>query len=251
MKMTARVLAIDRGNTSTKAALFESGLIVMRYKSGGMPEDIARWAADSRPEGAAVSSVVRSWNGICTDALAGAGIERIHFAGSDSPLPFDLKVRAPEAVGPDRLCAAAAVADAGASNAVVIDAGTAITVDLLNGGAFVGGAIMPGFDMMLGALCEGTHALPLLRRGPSGGFDPPPTPGDDTDSAMLAGVSAALRGGVAELVGLMRDIPAGEVAIYLTGGGAAGLEGCISPPPENRPDLVFEGLNCIYSRKFG
>jgi type III pantothenate kinase len=245
-----RILAIDRGNDSVKAALFESGRIIMRWKAEGRPGDIVSWVDESGAEGAAVSSVVGSWERICADTLARAGLERVLFVGHETPLPFVLKIRRPETVGPDRLCAAAAVACSGAGDAVIVDAGTAVTVDLLEGGELVGGSIMPGIDMMLGSLSDGTSALPRIRQEmiEEGLWTHPP--GDDTESAILSGVYTVFRSGAAELVRLSMERARGELPVYLTGGGAGLLEDVLLPRPILSPDLVLDGLNCIYSNTF-
>jgi type III pantothenate kinase len=242
----ARVLAIDRGNASIKGALFEEGLIVSRWRSEEAG-DIAGWIAESRPEGAAVSSVVRGWRGECAALLRSGGVENAVFAAHDSPWPFGLALRDPGTVGPDRLCAAAGAASRGASDAVIVDAGTAVTVDVLRGGIFEGGSIMPGYAMMLRCLGEGTSALPEL--DPSGELKLPP--GRDTGSAILAGVAGAFRGGVCDLLRHSMEVFDDSPEVFITGGDAFLLEGAISPAPRPAPDIVLEGLNLLYGRNFG
>ena len=244
----SRVLIIDRGNHAVKAALFDGGRILDRWKGEGTCRDIASWAADSKPGGAAVSSVVGEWNALCETALRDSGVMNILFASHDSAWPFVLDIDTPETVGPDRLCAAAAVAAEGVNNAVIIDAGTAVTVDLLIGGSFAGGAIAPGLDMMLRSLSESTSALPLIRIEP--GSEPAP-PGRDTVSAIRAGVLGAYRGGTEKLVNLsierFRNLP----PVFLTGGDAGLLVDAVSPAPRHYPDLVLQGLNWLYINKYG
>lgn len=247
----SRVLAIDRGNDSVKGALFESGRITARWKTEGAVEEIAGWVEESKPDGAVVSSVIGEWNDLCESALRGGGVGRIVFAGHDSPWTFALDIDNPGTVGPDRLCAIAAVADRGVNDAVIVDAGTAVTVDIFSGGTFIGGAIMPGLDMMLRSLGDGTSALPRVNIETSrpAGIDLPP--GRDTAAAIRMGVLGAWRGGTANLVRLslerFDDLP----PVFLTGGDAGLLEDAISPVPRLYPDLVLQGLNCLYHRKFG
>ena len=243
----SRVLVIDRGNFAVKAALFENGRIIERWQSRGAAEDIASWAAASRPDGAAVSSVVGEWNALCEAALRSAGTVRVLFAAHDSSWPFVLDIDSPETVGPDRLCTAAAVACEGVTDAIIIDAGTAVTVDILAGGTFAGGAIMPGLDMMLRSLSESTSALPLIRIEPR---TVTATPGRDTVSAIRAGVLGAYRGGVGRLLDLSIEQFADLPPVFLTGGDAGHLADTLSPAPRHYPDLVLQGLDCLYNRKF-
>jgi type III pantothenate kinase len=175
---------------------------------------------------------------------------RIAVAAHDSPWPFTVGIESPESIGPDRLCAAAAVAGLGALDAVIVDAGTALTVDILSGGAFAGGAIMPGLEMMLRSLSDGTSALPLARIDAETVPDDFLPPGRETVSAIRAGVLGAWRGGAANLVDLSLGSFRKEPPVFLTGGDAGLLAGAISPAPRLYPDLVLEGLNSLYGREF-
>jgi type III pantothenate kinase len=243
----SRVLAIDRGNCAVKGSLIEDGMIVSRWKGEGTEEDIASWAEESKPDGAAVSSVVIGWNGTCEKALRRMGVENIIFAAHDSPWPFVLDIDTPDTIGPDRLCAAAGVACEGTTEAVIIDAGTAVTVDFLTDGRFVGGAIMPGLDMMLKSLSEGTSALPRIHIAP-GTQDAPL--GRDTASAITAGVLAAYSGGIEKLLKDSKCRFGNLPDVFLTGGDAGHLVDRISMTTRHYPDLVLQGLNCLYDRQF-
>ena len=247
----SRVLAIDRGNDSVKGALFEAGRITARWKTEGVVEEIAGWAEESKPDGAVVSSVIREWNDLCESALKGGGVGRIVFAGHDSPWTFVLDIDSPGTVGPDRLCAVAAVVNRGVNDAVIVDAGTAVTVDILSGGTFTGGAIMPGLDMMLRSLSDGTSSLPRvsIETSRSAGTDLPP--GRDTAAAIRMGVLGAWRGGAANLVRLSLERFDNPPPVFLTGGDAGLIVDTISPAPRLYPDLVLQGLNWLYHRKFG
>ncbi len=246
-----KVLVIDRGNDSVKGALFESGRITARWNTEGAVEEIAAWAAESKPDGAAVSSVVGEWNNLCESARRGEGVGRIVIAGHDSPWPFTLDIDSPGTAGPDRLCAAAAVADRGVNDAVIVDAGTAVTVDILSGGTFAGGAIMPGLGMMLRSLSDGTSALPLVRIDTDGMGKGGIPPGRDTESAIRTGVLGAWRGGAANLVRLSLERFENLPPVFLTGGDAGLIVDTISPAPRLYPDLVLQGLNYLYNREFG
>ena len=243
----SRVLVIDRGNASVKGALFEDGRIIDRWRVEGTAGETAAWAAESRPGGAAVSSVIGEWNESCGSVLRSEGIENVIFASHDSPWPFTLDIENPETIGPDRLCAAAAIVCGGVSDAVIVDVGTAVTIDILIGGTFAGGAIMPGLEMMLMSLSKGTSALPHIR-SEEGTYPVPP--GRDTASAIRAGVLGAYRGGVEKLVDLsierFEDLP----PVFLTGGDAGLLTDALSPAPRHYPDLVLQGLKCLYDRQF-
>src|SRR3954471_22862466 len=127
-------------------------------------------------------------------------------------LPLEVRVEFPERVGLDRLAAAVAgkvlarAPDASrvraapqiisgpatgsgrvARPAIVVDAGTAITVDLVGAdGAFDGGVILPGFRLTAQALSAGTNLLPLASF--TGDDQPPPVVGKHTEGAIRSGL---------------------------------------------------------------
>ncbi len=154
-------------------------------------------------------------------------------------LPLEVRVDFPQAVGIDRLLAALAALElTTARPAVVIQAGSAVTVDLIAApigrtvvptvskcstvvptvshdgnhpatlkppqivpiplGSFEGGAIIPGVPMMLRLLGKGADLLPEIDAAELLGL--PPLPGKNTESAMMCGAASALVGGVLHLV---------------------------------------------------
>lgn len=138
-------------------------------------------------------------------------------------LPLNVNVAQPDQVGIDRLLNALAVGrlvDV-ASPAIVVDAGTATTVDVVAGGAFQGGAILPGPSLALAALHGGTATLPLLT---TESFRAPPDPiGKSTELAIAAGVFWSFVGGVRQLVELQAARLQGVPRIFVTGGASAPL----------------------------
>lgn len=114
----------------------------------------------------------------------------------DLPIPIGRQLDREALVGEDRLLNAAAAFDVLQQACVVVDAGTAITVDFVDGaGTFHGGAIAPGAQLMLDSLHMRTAQLPEVE------FGRPLEPiGHNTMEAMKAGVYHGLRGMVRELV---------------------------------------------------
>jgi type III pantothenate kinase len=156
-------------------------------------------------------------------------------------LPLTVCVDFPERVGIDRLLNALAVTvqvEQG-TPAVVIDAGTAVTVDLVDGdGVFRGGAILPGYRLMARALNDYTARLPLVESFPEA---VPSLPGTNTIAAMTAGIGWAIRGGVEALIEQMSrqfDKP----RVFLGGGDAALLAGLACRPELVGPFLTLEGI---------
>lgn len=129
-----------------------------------------------------------------------------------SGLPFNLGVTEPERVGPDRLCNVASAAAAGLSAALVVDAGTATTFDLLKDGVFLGGMIAPGMALAARKLGETASRLDPVPFGPVS-WDV----GRDTEAAMAAGAWHIGTGGVRAVVeGILERY--GPMPVIMTGG---------------------------------
>ena len=163
-------------------------------------------------------------------------------------LPVEVLVDEPHRVGIDRLAAAAAaalVAPAG-RGAIVVDCGTATTVDMISPqGHFLGGAILPGPALLSRALAEGTSRLPEVAA-----LDhdlPPAMPGRSTQQAIAAGIGWGMRGAVARLVAEARA-SLGEGADVILTGGSSGVVRDALPGARDMPDLVLLGIAMAATR---
>src|SRR5690349_4126707 len=101
-----------------------------------------------------------------------AGGQHVQWVGRDLDLPIKVLTEQPDQTGVDRVLNVAAAYEQMGKACVVVDAGTAVTVDCCNdNGDFLGGAIAPGAAMQLGALHEGTAKLPAVALArPAGPF---------------------------------------------------------------------------------
>jgi len=170
-----------------------------------------------------------------------------HFLGTPN-CGLDNRCDPPQGVGRDRLFAARGACELLRRSALVLDAGSALTVDLLvvpaDAGArprFEGGAIAPGPDLLARALAQGAARLPAVALSADA-----PALGRDTRAAILSGVLHGFRGAARELATRMElEAQRGELPIVLTGGAAPlllapGLFGARSVRHE--PELVHLGL---------
>ena len=118
---------------------------------------------------------------------------------------------------------------------VVVNAGTAVTIDALDvDGVFRGGLILPGLRLMLQALAENTSGLKV----PPGEFQPFP---DNTADAIYTGAVQAICGAIDEMRRQIDSNP-GHVRCYLAGGAAPEIALHLSPPVEVIDNLVLEGV---------
>ncbi len=170
--------------------------------------------------------------------------DTIHVLGSHEQLPLQVEVEHPDKVGIDRLLNAVAANLRRQENvaAILIDAGSAVTVDYLDGaGVFRGGAIFPGFNLMAKALHDYTALLPLVSMDP--GILPP---GSTTAPAIQAGVFHALVGGIERLIFEYQHRYPMAFEIFLTGGDAKTLVTRLHHPVHHWPEMTLEGI--LHSR---
>ncbi len=165
----------------------------------------------------------------------------------DVPIPIGRQLDPEAMVGDDRLLNAAAAYDTLKQACIVVDAGTAVTVDFIDGaGTFHGGAIAPGAQMMLDAMTHRAAQLPEIE------LAVPVEPiGHNTQQAMLAGVYYGIRGMVRELVERYAEIAGAFPTVVATGGNADLLLGGLDIVERFVPDLTLLGLAVTIKRSLG
>ncbi|MDY0012387.1 MAG: type III pantothenate kinase [Rhodocyclaceae bacterium] len=140
----------------------------------------------------------------------------------------------PERLGADRWAALVGAWGIQGGACLVVTAGTATTVDVLDGaGVFQGGVILPGFDLMRRSLARDTAGLPYAE----GRFQALPR---DTANAIHTGCLLAQAGAVERMFQALADQP-GAVCL-LNGGAAAILKPALGLPLREVPNLVLEGV---------
>lgn len=168
-------------------------------------------------------------------------------------LPMSVEVDYPARVGIDRLLAALAACHfCDQDRLIVIQAGSAVTVDLVERtGAssfgkpfrFSGGAILPGVPMMLQLLGRAADMLPEIDANDL--VNLPELPGKNTEAAMVAGCSSCLVGGVQHLVDRYRKQFGLPLPIVLSGGDGPLLAPHLSSPIKLVPQLVMQGIRIL------
>lgn len=147
--------------------------------------------------------------------------------------------REPLELGSDRWAALIGAWTLHGGAAVVVNAGTALTVDALSGdGVFLGGFIAPGTELMLEALARNTAAL---RRQP-GAFSYFP---DSTGNAITSGAINAQCGAIERMAAFLEDTGAAAPVCILSGGGAELLQAHLKVEVRLVDRLVLAGLVAI------
>ena len=246
------LLAIDIGNTCIDIGLLAGDDLVFRHKcSTAPPADACLQrllaALDASPVGVVIGSVVAELGAAYAEACRGLSSGPVLQASSTWDWGLCIDYDDPARIGVDRLAAAAAAhraAPAGQA-AVVVDAGTALTVDAIDAeGTFRGGAIAPGLRLGLNALSAGTSFLPQVELAAT-----TPLLGKNTPDGLRAGAlhgSAALVEGLCARMAAALDSP---VAVFLTGGDSPLLQPHIPAVHICDPDLVLRGLALAYRRR--
>lgn len=157
----------------------------------------------------------------------------------------------PGQAGIDRLLAAAAANQLRTpeSAAVIVDSGTAITVDLIDSdGTFKGGAILPGLQLSAKSLAQHTDQLPLLDI-PESESNCPPATGSETASAITSGVFWGSLGAVRELIARqIETLDSQPVEVFVSGGNLPWAD-LIGDHIIQQPSLVLTGIAITASGK--
>jgi type III pantothenate kinase len=166
---------------------------------------------------------------------------RVHLLTLAASLPLQVRLDQPDYVGIDRLLDAVAANSrrSPGTPAVIVDAGSAVTVDWLDAeGAFGGGAILPGLRLMAAALHEHTALLPLIPAPRQA----PPLPGTTTIAAMEVGIFWAVAGGVRALIEQYAAISRVRLQVFVTGGDGQVLHSVLGASVEWWPTMTLEGI---------
>ena len=196
-------LALTIGNTRTSVATI-AGDEINKQKSLNSSEtsaivehSIKSWKAlESESPQIIIGSSNESANNAISAALSDQTSRQIWQIGEDVPAAIGQHLDPETITGIDRLLNAAAAWNKFNQACIVIDAGTCVTIDFVDGeGTFHGGAIAPGAHMQLEAMYKGATDLPEVE------FTAPLQEafGKNTAQAMLQGVFHGIQGMVRQL----------------------------------------------------
>lgn len=209
-------LVIDIGNSVSKGAVFDRhSCIKMLTRDHISGKDIQALLTDYPEIGQSIISTVRQDEPSFAGLLRDAGI-RILKLDHRTPLPIRNRYKTKETLGYDRIAAAVgASARFPGQDILIVDMGTAITIDFISSkNEFLGGNISPGLLMRFRSLHEFTGRLPRVEPAHQDALL-----GDDTSSAIRAGVQNGI---IFELDGYINEqkkrYP--HLKVLMTGGDA-------------------------------
>jgi type III pantothenate kinase len=260
------LLAVDIGNTNVTVGRFRAGALLGTRRAGtnpratpddleGLLEGLLALDALSMGDVDAISlaSVVPSLSAALEVVATRRDLPLL--VASAGSVPIAIRVERPDEVGADRLVNVLAAIRLYGAPAVVMDLGTATTLECASAdGAYVGGAIAPGFELGLEALAARTAKLPRIEmRSPDRAIGRTTVQAIQSGSilgyqALAAGLLEQVRAELAEA----SEVRPFEVRAILTGG--------LSSAPWARalrgidvidPDLTLKGLAILHAEVGG
>ncbi|MEI8032951.1 MAG: type III pantothenate kinase [Chlorobiaceae bacterium] len=252
------LLVVEIGNTTTSFALFrgEEALEIRKVPSASLSvpggaeaylDEIITTCPQLRH--AALCSVVPGVDALILPALQRRLDGHIVEVSSLLELPFSLTYDAPESLGADRIALCALGRQLHPAEAVILlDIGTAITVDVLGSrGRYHGGLIMPGLELMARALHEHTARLPMVT------LDLPESlVGQSTDdcirNGIIRGCAAGLEGIVEKIRRwLMESYNEADIRLIATGGNAGMITAMMELVPLVEEHGVLKGTRYLFA----
>lgn len=254
--MEINLIALDVGNSRLKIGVFKGGKLTYTRRIGAdqqidwrgtLEQSWAEIAGRDNAEVAAASSSPGHESAVEAAVLAATGRHPQWIGiGRDIELPITVRTRIPQRTGVDRVLNVAAAYEQLGKSCCVVDAGSAVTIDFCDDtGAFLGGVIAPGAAAQLRALHEAAPHLPEPKLfKPAGAF------GDDSESAVNAGIYYGIRGlvrAVVEKHAMTLDTwpeviaTGGDAAVLFADDPAGGLVHAVTP------DLIFYGIAHAYA----
>lgn len=252
--MSARMLLLDAGNTRLKWAVVDTLRVASMPGETGL-SDSSAWLGQGAAAYHELASLAEPWQQwgsltacygvrVANDAsilsvqqlLSSIKLE-VHWMGAreraggvhNTYLP-------PHSLGADRWAALLAVRQRTADNAVVVSAGTALTVDALDAnGDFLGGLILPGLQRMRHALGHDTAQIGM-QYGKLKVFP------NSTADAVESGLISACTGAIATMQANLEKKSGRPPRVFLTGGDGASLRFFLPAGVTMVPALVLEGV---------
>ena len=259
------LFVIDIGNTHTVAGIIEGLNITRQWR---IKTDAAMTADElgvmyynlfsmaridcSLVSGVVLSSVVPQLESAyfqCCSKLfrETEGFELVNICSEAVADIITVKLKNPAEVGADRLVNGIGAHYLCRSNAIVIDFGTAITFDCISERCeYLGGLILPGLHVSLGALSQKAAKLPQIDLH----VPPEKVIGTSTVSAMKSGVlfgyGAMIEGLIHKVSEEMNQTGYPEQAVIATGGMASVLLDYAPSIQRLEPNLTLNGLGIIH-----
>lgn len=237
--MSGHRVLLDAGNTRLKWAVVENG----HWHATGL-SGYADWSALRAQLKAGTDCFIASVADAAHERELAAFMEAMGLAPSwlSAEARFggvENTYSNPRQLGVDRWMGLIAARQRTDEAALVVSVGTAMTVDALSAeGVFLGGAIVPGVQLMRQALRHGTARIDEV----AGAWQAFPRA---TADAVHSGIVAALCGAIAQQHTRLAEVAGMAPRCLLTGGDAEEILPYLGMPCEHVPALVLEGIDSV------
>ncbi|MDB2390059.1 type III pantothenate kinase [Alphaproteobacteria bacterium] len=258
------LLAVDCGNTNIVFALYDNigdssrqlGCWRIETQASRSSDHYMVWLgqmmaqgnfAKDSVSGIVIASVVPDITPhLVMMARSGFDLEPVIVGAEGVDLGIVVDIENPSQAGADRLVNAVAAKHYHQVPAIILDFGTATTLDLVRAdGAYAGGIIAPGVHVSVEALYQAAARLPHLDVKP---WDKSlPVLGKDTISAMESGIFWGYVGMIEGLVARLRQEQGAELPAIATGGLASLFAPHLPMISAVDADLTLRGLVAIYN----
>jgi type III pantothenate kinase len=244
-----KALLLDVGNTRLKWGIADDGEIhrtgnITRQKIQESGLGVLTTRLPRSVDTAIASNVAGTTLATRLAGLVGAHCNRdLHFAKTlRSAHGVTNSYKQPRRMGVDRWVAMIGAWSELRSACLVVDAGTAVTIDAIDAsGNHLGGQILPGVAMMADALTNKTSDIPNVRPAAKKDYSDLAMFATNTRDAVGSGSLGAVTGAVERAIGVLRA-HARRAPIVLTGGDASRILSALDGAPLHRPNLVLQGL---------
>ncbi len=230
-------LIIDIGNTKTKIALFLNNALV-NSESVSFGDVLNNLPQEDDPN--VIISSVKNLDSDFINSIK-KKYKNVILLDNKTKIPLANKYSTPETLGFDRIAAAVGASYLKPnSNLLIIDAGTALTIDFVNDkNEYLGGNISPGIEMRFKALNKFTEKLPLIEKSTDLNLI-----GNSTETAIRNGV---INGIIYEIEGTIKKFEEDftKINTFLTGGDTFFFDKLFKNNIFADSNLVLIGLNRI------
>jgi type III pantothenate kinase len=253
------LLVVDVGNTNTVLGIYRDSVLTHHWRltSGSHTADELGLTLlnllgnagikEMDISGVVVSSVVPPMEIALMEAIRLYLGNEALFVSTALDLGLEVRYKAPHEVGADRLVNAVAGVNAYGAPLIIVDFGTAITLDVVSADkAYLGGAIAPGMALSMEALFGKTARLPKVSLSA-----PESVIGRTTMESIQAGIMYGTAGLIDTLVKRIWAELGRKTPVVATGGQAESVSRHTETIDRVDPWLTLEGLRLIYERNRG
>jgi len=241
------VVVFDIGNTNIHIGLYKGRTLTRKFilpaSKNLQAVKIRRILGDRRLTGAAIASVVPRLKKQVIDLCKMYGLPAV-VVSSKIDCGIKYAYRNPMTLGADRIAAVVGALTRFRRDAIVVDAGTAVTIDVvLRGGKYLGGVILPGMHMLSLCMHKNTAQLPDVVVG-----KPEDLIGKSTEECIRSGIFNGTMMMVSGFIKALRKKYGKSLFCVSTGGSGALLKKYIKEIQKCDADLCMYGTLEIYYR---